>query len=785
MVNKAEEPDNLEQSEFSKEQKSFDASQFSKEPEEFDASQFIKKEPEKSDVDVSKFSPDLIDHLAIAANVGDSILKDPPVSFTTLLLAYLVYDNETSSWFKGSLAGLIKEGALRSSFLVKVEGYKHYIKAKDDTYSSDIIISAPLTSYATASAENLLEIATELKNRTNSDLLHTRHVMGAYIYGDIGTRHEKQLKDWGFDRPIWGTEFLGFIKTRFPDEYPVWEEIHQENYGKEAPPPSQQYKDDFLTSLSDHEVAEDKLGRKQLASVLADQLRSVYKDNQADFTTRDKKQKVRGAFMVHLHAPWGAGKSTFLKLLEKELEAQDLPWIVVNYNAWRHQHIEPPWWSLLDNVAKQTISQSGVLKKITFYLSERLMRFSIGKEVHILSFILLIFALNAFVWWGLPEYHTFKSIEAFAKGGSAILSFIGTVWGILFALSSTLYSAKSSERFVDETTDPMKKIQTMFRYILSAVNRPVAIFIDDADRCHAEFTVKLLEGIQALFRDNRIIYVVAADRRWLYSCFEQIYEPFNKSVMEPGRRLGYLFLEKAFQLSLSLPRISEETQKKYWRSLLKKKREEIQTEESLRIKAKERLGNLVGQNTLLGEIQNAEKEARKTDATDEDKKYVDILKIEAVEITRKAAAHKEVEHFLEPFAPLLEPNPRSMKRLINAFILQRAIAFRSSISYDDPETFLRQLALWTIITMRWPVLLEKILDRHPEVADLIIKGQPLGHNIEKEIDDDPSLVLLLKQSDLRKVFQGDIDGALVPLDSKAIKKFSCLRSSVTVCQGHG
>ena len=69
---------------------------------------------------------------------------------------------------------------------------------------------------------------------------------------------------------------------------------------------------------------------------------------------------------------------------------------------------------------------------------------------------------------------------------------------------------------------------------------------------------------RTLFHDRRVVYVVAADRRWLHAAFEKVYEQFAASVKEPGRRLGSLFLEKAFELSVSLPRLSPKTQADFW-----------------------------------------------------------------------------------------------------------------------------------------------------------------------------------------------------------------------------
>ena len=79
------------------------------------------------------------------------------------------------------------------------------------------------------------------------------------------------------------------------------------------------------------------------------------------------------------------------------------------------------------------------------------------------------------------------------------------------------------------------------------------MIVDDLDRCKSEYVVALLEGIQTLFADEPVAFVIAADRTWLCQSFATAYGAFDPVVGEPGRPLGYLFLEKTFQVSMSDP----------------------------------------------------------------------------------------------------------------------------------------------------------------------------------------------------------------------------------------
>jgi len=56
------------------------------------------------------------------------------------------------------------------------------------------------------------------------------------------------------------------------------------------------------------------------------------------------------------------------------------------------------------------------------------------------------------------------------------------------------------------------------------------------------------------------MFLVAADGAWLRTSYEGAYKDFRDAIGQPGRPLGYLFLDKIFQLSLTLPTASKAAQ---------------------------------------------------------------------------------------------------------------------------------------------------------------------------------------------------------------------------------
>ena len=114
----------------------------------------------------------------------------------------------------------------------------------------------------------------------------------------------------------------------------------------------------------------------------------------------------------------------------------------------------------------------------------------------------------------------------------------------------------------------MKTVKGQFTDLIRWIHHPVAIFIDDLDRCRGDYVVQLLEGIQTTLRDEPVTFVVAADRDWLADSFAAEYSTFTSTSAEPARPLGYLFLEKTFQLSVAVPRLSPALRGLFWDRLI-------------------------------------------------------------------------------------------------------------------------------------------------------------------------------------------------------------------------
>ncbi len=87
-----------------------------------------------------------------------------------------------------------------------------------------------------------------------------------------------------------------------------------------------EYNYDSVELYPDNPTDEDSLSRSALAELLAHRM------------TKVREQNPTGSFLINLDGPWGSGKSSFLKLLKKELHKSNdsekicARWLVVEFN---------------------------------------------------------------------------------------------------------------------------------------------------------------------------------------------------------------------------------------------------------------------------------------------------------------------------------------------------------------------------------------------------------------------------------------------------------------------
>jgi hypothetical protein len=168
----------------------------------------------------------------------------------------------------------------------------------------------------------------------------------------------------------------------------------------EPPTPRERHETQFAADRA--ETTRDLLGRAPIAFAMAAQINRIWDSQVRDEPettawrrrcdrlhlirlSRSDQQADDAAFILHIDAPWGGGKTTFANFVARILNPQafelgkgsagarllsKLPmtdpalwpkayrerrWHVVTFNAWQHEHVSPPWWNFYESFRRQCL----------------------------------------------------------------------------------------------------------------------------------------------------------------------------------------------------------------------------------------------------------------------------------------------------------------------------------------------------------------------------------------------------------------------------------------------
>lgn len=455
---------------------------------------------------------------------------------------------------------------------------------------------------------------------------------------------------------------------------------------------------------TDAPARQDGLKRAALADVMAARLREVRRDEPGT------------SLLVHLDGPWGAGKSSLLNFLGERLADE---FTVVRFDAWRQARIAPPWWTLLGATRKEIRRQRGIWAAWWLRTEETFFRARRTGAPYVLAFVLLAAAITAVAFWW-PR-GTGDPVGAAAKGVAAAIVAIAALWGVSRVVSRFLLweSARGARLFEQSTANPMDEVAAHFGWMLGKSRKPVLFFIDDLDRCQDSYVVELLDSVQTLVRDSgtAAYFVIAADGVWLRTSYEIAYKTFGDAVASPGYPLGHHFLDKLFQLTVPVPAPTTRAKTEFLDRLLRVESEA----DSERLKAeisdaRQRIASS-DESGILQVLDNASDAARE-----------DLVATAAVALT-SARTRARTEHALRKFLPLLDANPRNVKKFLNTYSVLRSVRVLENNTLPSDA-----LAVWSIVCVRWPAMAD-YLEIKPEAVRGVINPLWVSECFPEHLED--------------------------------------------------
>lgn len=521
---------------------------------------------------------------------------------------------------------------------------------------------------------------------------------------------ETELSKLGYQKANEENSKVMLAKEDFSNSTPVYLYSTQDDIKvfKSLSEPDKDYKSE---PKADGPAIKDELGRQPLIEDLDEIIGDVFKGD------------VQSNFTILINGEWGSGKSTIWNLLWHKLDIKG--WKRIEYNAWEHQQLKNPWWILINRISQTASKENweGDFHSHTWWSLKVKYRL---KRVLLTTLVVVAF-ISSLIFWS-----TDNSLEQFSKILAIISTLIAFFAGMLTKFFiSEIGHEEMKDRFPDH---PYGKIRERFQSITK--DNQVVIFIDDLDRCEPEPTVRLLESIQTLFKDSRVLYVIAADQKWLIKCFEEYYKVFG-DLSTSGGSMGEKFVQKCFQLRVNMPKIEKKTFESFFYNQLGASAEEKKT-------PNENARENTPEPTVIPIVENTSQELA---AGREQKKP----ESQAEKIF--ATKEKYLKEFVEAGLP---NNPRLLKLFLNQYIVMMSILSIEIEQFSLDESNREKAVHFLIFAMRYPTLADQLKKGE------ITKAQLLGETTMGTGDkSDFKLNLTAKdQEEIKNLLQG-IDEELI------------------------
>jgi hypothetical protein len=459
----------------------------------------------------------------------------------------------------------------------------------------------------------------------------------------------------------------------------------------------------------------------------------------------------------------GSGHSEMLDVLEAAMardgaarHAATSAWTVLRFDAWQHQRLAPPWWWLVNALERRIRDDTRPewRRLVPRALADRRRarcdeRGRAGPDELKRALRYVRSRARDWTWHVLQLRHDLYSLAPYVILGGGLWMLVGremkTVLGsvttILAGLTvlvaalmkpvrhRLLLSTTRAPTAFLRSSDPMADLRKRYAFLLRTVGTPVLVLVDNLDRCHADYVVDLLEGLQTLLRHPEVdgeqlsfvAFVVAADRDWLCHSFLQKYEDFEPAAREPGRPFGQGFLEKVFDLEARLPTIpvsltisehEEETLSDADRKAITDQFQRANTEREVRelVCRAERSAPRPGLHQHPRQVHRIQAVKRLGEL-----EYGMLTRTSVCPVSTQYQC-KDTKRVLQGIVDRFDAAAAMIGRIDTAYCVQRTTQLLGGHEIEDDADAIRRLGLWTVLSATWPRL-ARHLAAHPADID--------------------------------------------------------------------
>lgn len=243
--------------------------------------------------------------------------------------------------------------------------------------------------------------------------------------------------------------------------------------------------------------------------------------------------------VLGINAPWGEGKTTFLKMWQGYLKEDNIHSIYID--SFKSDFSEEPFiaiTSAIINYANEHVENTSE-EKITAFIEKAAK------------------AGSALIPWAAK-----LSVKALTLGliNNSEVDALKQVGSDLAVDSSNMTERLLSDSLKNAGVN--KEILSSFRTLLSELpevlstsdKKPLVIIIDELDRCRPTYAVEILEKVKHLFSVHNVVFILAMHKQQLVRSIEDVY----------GQGIdAELYLQKFINIETALPKKSDPFQNKH------------------------------------------------------------------------------------------------------------------------------------------------------------------------------------------------------------------------------
>lgn len=405
---------------------------------------------------------------------------------------------------------------------------------------------------------------------------------------------------------------------------------------------------------------------------------------------------------------WGAGKSSMLQLIRKELEGEpteNSEFIVIDFDAWLFQNYDDARASLMEVISRELIAHAkentcafekakGLLKRVNYLRA-------IGTSVE----------LGASLALGIPPMGMFKRGLDAISGLLSEDAVTGEDLNEFKTVAKAGRECASSLITPEDNTPPQQIIEfrTHFAEVLRVLDKTLVVFIDNLDRCLPDVAIETLEAIRLFLFLDSTVFIIAADEDMIRASVKKHYDGIDSNHITD-------YLDKLIQVPMRVPLLGiQEVQAYITLLFIASDQNGIEYIDDVQSYLNDKLVKSWMNDRI-----------KSSDIIDKFKINSDSLK-SSVELAERLAP-------ILTSAPNISGNPRIIKRLLNTIQIRCRLATKRRMPVD--ETLLTKLAVFERCTSdkSYEILAKKVLEHSEGKPPLLSELEEICEN-EKEFED--------------------------------------------------